>query len=72
MNNLVAQVGDAALYQQAEVLAQWGRADEAFARLDRARAVGDSGLSTLATDPLLDPIARDARFTRLIKELGFA
>lgn len=72
MNDLIAQVGDAALYQQAEVLAQWGRADEAFARLDHARAVGDSGLSMLATDPLLDPIAKDARFTRLIKELGFA
>lgn len=72
MNDLVAQVGDAALYQQAEVMAQWGRADEAFARLERARAVGDSGLSTVATDPLMDPIAKDARFARLLKELGFA
>jgi TolB-like protein len=71
LNDLVSQVGDAAMYQQAEVMAQWGRSDEAFARLQRAREIGDSGLSTVATDPLLDPISKDPRFGRLIKELGF-
>lgn len=68
---LVSEVGDAAMYQQAEVMAQWGRADAAMARLQRARAIGDSGLSMIATDPLLDPISRDPRFTRLVKDLGF-
>jgi TolB-like protein/Tfp pilus assembly protein PilF len=70
-DRLVSEEGDAALYQQAEVMAQWGRTDEALAKLERARAVGDSGLSLIATDPLLDPIARDSRFTNLIKHLGF-
>jgi len=28
---LVSEVGDAAMYQQAEVMAQWGQADEALA-----------------------------------------
>ena len=69
MADLVAEMGDAALYQQAEVLAQWGRADDALARLWKARAVGDSGLIYLATDPLLDPIRRHPEFTRLLKEL---
>lgn len=69
---LVSEVGDSAMYQQAEVMAQWGRADEAMARLQRARAIGDSGLSMIATDPLLDPIARDPRFIRFVKDIGFA
>jgi TolB-like protein/Flp pilus assembly protein TadD len=68
---LVSEVGDAAMYQQAEVMAQWGRADEALARLDRARAIGDSGLSLVATDPLFDPLSRDPRFTRFVKDIGF-
>jgi len=68
---LVSEVGDAAMYQQAEVMAQWGKADEAMARLQRARAIGDSGLSLIATDPLLDPLSNDPRFVNLVKDLGF-
>ncbi|WP_309662675.1 TIR domain-containing protein [Sphingomonas sp.] len=68
---LISDVGDAAMYQQAEVMAQWGRADEAMVRLQRARAIGDSGLSMIATDPLLDPISRDPRYARLVRDLGF-
>jgi TolB-like protein len=68
---LVSEVGDAAMYQQAQVMAQWGRADEAMARLQRARAIGDAGLPMIATDPLLDPISRDPRFISLVKDLGF-
>jgi TolB-like protein len=71
LTQLLAEVGDAAMYQQAEVMAQWGRTDEALARLDRARAIGDSGLIMVATDPLLDPISKDARFLRLVSDLGF-
>jgi TolB-like protein/tetratricopeptide (TPR) repeat protein len=71
-SQLVSEVGDAAMYQQAEVMAQWARADDAMAKLQRARAIGDSGLILIATDPLLDPIARDPRFTRLVKDIGFA
>ncbi|MCY7398421.1 MAG: TIR domain-containing protein, partial [Sphingomonas bacterium] len=59
---LVSQVGDAALYQQAQVMAQWQRPDDALALLQKARGVGDSGLTAIASDPLLDPIARDPRF----------
>lgn len=72
LDQLVRDVGDAAVYQQAEVLAQWGKTEEALAKLERARAVGDSGLSLLATDPLLDPISKDPRFSNMIKALGFA
>ena len=71
-DQLVTEVGDAALYQQAEVMAQFGQTDEALALLRRARAVGDSGLISIASDPLLDPIAKDLRFQAFVRELGFA
>ena len=69
---LVREVGDAALYQQAEVMAQWRRPDAAIALLKRARAVGDSGMTGIASDPLLDPIARDPRYRALVRDMGFA
>ncbi|MCY7271571.1 MAG: TIR domain-containing protein, partial [Sphingomonas bacterium] len=71
-DDLVREVGDAALYQQAEVMAQWGRPDEAMNLLRRARDVGDSGLTLVASDPLLDPIAKDPRFLAFVREIGFA
>ena len=70
-DQLVSEVGDASLYQQAEVMAQWGQSDAALAKLERARQVGDSGLSLIVTDPLLDPIARNPRFVSLVNDLGF-
>lgn len=69
---LVSEVGDAALYQQAEAMAQWGRQDEAMALLQKARSVGDSGLTAVATDPLLDPLSGDPRFKALVRSIGFA
>ena len=69
---LVSEVGDAALYQQAEVMAQFGKADAALELLARARTVGDPGLTAIASDPLLDPIAKDARFQAFVREIGFA
>lgn len=67
---LVSQVGDSAVYQQAEVLAQWGRSDDALKALQRAHEVGDPGLIYAATDPLLDPIRSDRRFGALIHALN--
>lgn len=66
---LVRKLGDSALYQQAEVLAQWNRIDLALQRLARARAAGDSGLIYVATDPLLDPLRNDPRFKRFVSGL---
>jgi len=70
-DSLVRELGDAALYQQAEVMAQWGRTDDAIALLNKARSVGDSGLILIASDPLLDPLARDPRYLALVRDLGF-
>jgi hypothetical protein len=60
---LVADVGDSALYQQAEVLAQLGRPLDAVAALERARLIGDSGLIYLRTDPAID---RGGTFTDIV------
>ena len=68
---LVSSEGDAALYQQAQVLAQWGRNDEAIERLERARAVGDSGLIALVTDSFLSPLHNDPRFRAMAHSIGF-
>ena len=67
---MVSELGDSSLYQQAEVLAQWGENDEAITTLERAKAVGDLGLIYLATDPMLDPLRREARFATLTTTLA--
>lgn len=69
MRKLVETIGDSALYQQAEVLAQWGQIDRAIATLQRAETMGDSGLVWSATDPLLDPVRGDPRFRALLQRL---
>ncbi len=69
---LVAEFGDNGLYQQAQVLAQRGQTDAAFAALDQAQAEADSGLVYLLNDPLLDPIRPDPRFNILLRRFGFA
>jgi TolB-like protein/Tfp pilus assembly protein PilF len=71
-SDLVAEVGDSAVYQQAEVMAQWGRTDDALRKLERARQVGDSGLIYVMTDPLLDPVRGDPRFKRFVTSLRSA
>ena len=71
MNKLVNELGDSALYQQAEVRAQWGERDTAMSVLVRARSVGDSGLIYARTDPLLDPLRPLPQFGALLRQLGF-
>jgi TolB-like protein/Flp pilus assembly protein TadD len=63
--------GDAVLYQQAQVLAQWGQLDSSIERLQRALSVGDSGLIYARNDPFLDPLRDDPRFAQLLRSVGF-
>ena len=69
LRRLVSELGDGAAYQQAEVHAQWGEPDAAIAALQRARLVGDSGLTYAATDPLLDPIRARPDFASFLKQM---
>ena len=71
MAKLVADLGDRVLYQQAQILAQWGERAAAIAKLERARVVGDSGLIYARNDPMLDPVRDDPRVAQLLKGIGF-
>jgi TolB-like protein/Flp pilus assembly protein TadD len=70
-DQMVAEFGDNSLYQQAQVLAQWGRFDDALDSLDRAFDVGDSGLVLSRSDQNLDPVRHTPRFKALQSRLGF-
>ena len=72
MAELVQKYGDNSFYQQVEILAQWGRQDEALAALEKAFAVSDPGLAQLRNDPLLDPIRHSPKFVTILSALGFA
>lgn len=70
-DRLVAAFGDAATYQQAQILAQSGQLDQAMAKLLHARQIGDVGLALSFTDPLLDPLRGRPDFSQLLSRLGF-
>ena len=63
--------GDAAHYQYAEVHAQRGETEEAFASLDRAWSFRDPGLAIMKTDPFMRPIRGDPRFAALLAKMNF-
>ncbi|MDH5175697.1 MAG: hypothetical protein OEX15_03410, partial [Gammaproteobacteria bacterium] len=64
--------GERMLYQQAQVLAQWGQTDAAMKCLQRALVHGDSGLVYARNDPFLDPLRGDPRLAQLLSSMGFA
>ncbi len=65
------ELGDRSLYQQAQVLAQSAAAAAAMQVLDRALALGDSGLMYARSDPLLDPLRALPAYAELLRKLGF-
>ena len=71
MDRLVSELGDTVLYQQAQVLAQWGERETGMERLLKARQMGDSGLIYARNDPFLDPLRGDPRMKTLLAGLGF-
>ncbi len=68
----IERLEDAAAYQYAQINAAIGDYDEAFRWLGVARRVKDPGLTYITFDPLLDPLRKDPRFDRLLRELGLA
>ncbi len=66
---LVTRFGDTALYQQAQVRAQWGDITGAVAALLRARKLGDPNLLMARTDPMLDSIRQDRAFVGMLYDL---
>ncbi|GAC1677729.1 MAG: hypothetical protein NVS9B2_28770 [Steroidobacteraceae bacterium] len=68
---LRTDLGDSGLYQQAQVLAQFGQVDAALDTLTHARLLEDSGLTLARIDPLLDPLRARPEFAALLHQLGF-
>jgi adenylate cyclase len=68
----IARLGDAAAYQYAQINVTLGDHDEAFRWLEVARRVKDPGLVYITFDPLLDPLRKDPRFDRLLRQVGLA
>ncbi len=71
MAMLVQKYGDNSLYQQVEILAQWGRLEPAMEALEKAYAISDPGLAQLRNDPLLDPVRQSPKFVTILRALGF-
>lgn len=65
------EYGAAFSYQQAQIRAQMNQRDRAFTELGNAFVARDSGLGYLTTDPFLDPLRSDPRYTALLKRLNF-
>lgn len=69
---LQSKYANVSYYQQAQVLAQWGRTDEALTCLEKAVATQDAGVVRSRSDPLLDPIRKTVRFAAVERSLGYA
>lgn len=70
-DELVRSQGDNGLYQQAQILAQWNKPDQALDVLDKCVAEQDSGLVYLFSDPFLAPLHAQPRYKLLLQGLHF-
>jgi TolB-like protein/Tfp pilus assembly protein PilF len=66
---LQSRYGDAANYQVAEIYAQVGMINESIAALELAWTKRDSGLGGMRVDPLMDPLRKDPRFSKITDRL---
>jgi TolB-like protein len=71
LSKLKAAQGDGAAYQYATIYAQWGNRAKALEWLETALRLRDPGLTAVKTDPLLDPLRKEARFQAIEQELKF-
>lgn len=60
-----------ARYQYGQIYTQTGNLDRAFAEFNKAADAKTPGMIYLRSDPLIEPIRKDSRYTALIKRLGF-
>ena len=63
--------GETASFQYAQIYAEAGDKDRAFAALDRAWQIRDSGLVRIRRDPFIDPLRSDPRYSALLKTMNF-
>jgi TolB-like protein len=68
--SVIAEYGNASLYQQAQILGQWGDIEQALEVLARAFAESDPGVLFAPNDPLLDPLRGEPKLDRLLLQLS--
>ena len=71
LKKMQAALGDTSAYQYATIYAQWGNTPSALEWLSTAMRVRDPGVAYVKTDPLLDPLRKEARFQAIERELRF-
>ena len=71
MAALTSDTDTVSLYQQAQVLAQWGEGVMAVTALQNAYEQRDAGLTAARYDPMLDPVRQQPGFIRLLKTMGY-
>jgi TolB-like protein len=71
MAGLTGDTDTVSLYQQGQVLAQWGDLDAAVTMLELAYEQRDAGMTAARYDPMFDPLQRLPRFILLLKSMGF-
>jgi TolB-like protein/DNA-binding winged helix-turn-helix (wHTH) protein/Flp pilus assembly protein TadD len=62
---------DSLAFEYAGVYAQWGDRARALDWLDKAVRLRESGLTSMKTDPLVDPLRHEPRFQAAMRELKF-
>jgi TolB-like protein/tetratricopeptide (TPR) repeat protein len=75
VDRIVSQIrvafADAATFQYAQIYAQAHDNDRAFAALEKGLEVKDPGITGVRTDPFMDPIRTDPRYTAFVNKLNF-
>ena len=71
MLRLTSDTDTVSLYQQGQVYAQWGDAQNGVLALEQAYQQRDAGMMTARVDPVLDPLREQPRFIDLLKSMGF-
>jgi len=67
---LLAQYGDLAAYQQASIHAEWGDPDRTMEWLERAYQARDPGMTTIKTDQEFRFLHDDRRFIALLEKMN--
>jgi len=67
-DELIAEEGDNAAYQYAQIYAQWGETDKALDALELAWRIGDPGFIQIKSDRHMDPLRDQPRFISLMEK----
>lgn len=71
MQTAIAEQGEYAAYQFAEIYAQRGVLAKAMEWLETAVRANDPGMIYLKTDPFVDPLRDQERFQAILRALRF-